>query len=213
MKASAKTGLEQFLTYRLHVLNKLAERGISERYQDKLGVTLPEARVIASVGSFGPFSIMELARHANLDKSQASRAAEALIKQGLVKREPSAEDGRVVLVSLTPEGRALYRKVMPIARKWNGDMFDCLDEQEKLAFGASARQDHQHDVGARGVSNGARTAGCRAQCESRGQCAFQLPVLRKPLRRNTPASKSVLSGALTVSAGGACILSCSARRA
>ncbi|TGT19431.1 MarR family transcriptional regulator, partial [Mesorhizobium sp. M3A.F.Ca.ET.174.01.1.1] len=52
MKDSAKAGLEQLLTYRLHVLNKLAERGISERYQDKLGVTLPEARVIASVGSF-----------------------------------------------------------------------------------------------------------------------------------------------------------------
>lgn len=135
MKASAKTGLEQLLTYRLHVLNKLSERGISERYQDKLEVTLPEARVIASVGSFGPFSIMELARHANLDKSQASRAAEALIRQGLVKREPSAEDGRVVLVSLTAEGRALYRKVMPIARKWNDDLFESLDEQEKLAFG------------------------------------------------------------------------------
>ncbi|WP_345814027.1 MarR family transcriptional regulator [Paraburkholderia sp. PREW-6R] len=135
MKDSAKAGLEQFLTYRLHVLNKLAERGISERYQDKLGVTLPEARVIASVGSFGPFSIMELARHANLDKSQASRAAEALIRQGLVKREASADDGRLVLVSLTPQGRALYRKVMPIARKWNGDLFECLDEQEKIALG------------------------------------------------------------------------------
>ncbi len=135
MKDSAKAGLEQLLTYRLHVLNKLAERGISERYQDKLGVTLPEARVIASVGSFGPFSIMELARHANLDKSQASRAAEALIRQGLVKREASAEDGRVVLVSLTAEGRALYRKVMPIARKWNGDLFDSLDEKEKRALG------------------------------------------------------------------------------
>ena len=135
MKDSAKAGLEQLLTYRLHVLNKLAERGISERYQDKLGVTLPEARVIASVGSFGPFSIMELARHANLDKSQASRAAEGLIRQGLVKREASAEDGRVVLVSLTAEGRALYRKVMPIARKWNGDLFVSLDEKEKRALG------------------------------------------------------------------------------
>jgi DNA-binding MarR family transcriptional regulator len=135
MKDSVKAGLEQFLTYRLHVLNKLAERGISERYQEKLGVSLPEARVIASVGSFGPFSIMELARHANLDKSQASRAAEALIRQGLVQREQSAEDGRVVLVSLTTEGRALYRKVMPIARKWNGDLFDCLDDEEKIAFG------------------------------------------------------------------------------
>jgi DNA-binding MarR family transcriptional regulator len=98
-------------------------------------VTLPEARVIAAVGSFGPFSIMELARHANLDKSQASRAAEALIRQGLVKREASTEDGRVVLVSLTPEGRALYRRVMPIARKWNGDLFNCLGEKEKLALG------------------------------------------------------------------------------
>jgi len=137
MKDSAKAGLEQFLTYRLHVLNKLAERGISARYQAKLGVTLPEARVIAAVGSFGPFSIMELARHANLDKSQASRAAEALIRQGLMQRRPSAEDGRVVLVSLTPEGRALYRKVMPIARKWNGDMFDCLDEDEQAALGAA----------------------------------------------------------------------------
>jgi DNA-binding MarR family transcriptional regulator len=135
MKDSVKAGLEQFLTYRLHVLNKLAERGISERYQAKLGVTLPEARVVASVGSFGPFSIMELARRANLDKSQASRAAEALIRQGLVQRQTSTEDGRVVLVSLTPEGRALYRKVMPIARKWNGDMFDCLDEREKAALG------------------------------------------------------------------------------
>ena len=135
MKASAKAGLEQFLTYRLHVLNKLAERGISERYQDKLDVTLPEARVIASVGSFGPFSIMDLARHANLDKSQASRAAEALIRQGLVQRQASEEDGRVVLVSLTAEGRALYKKVMPIARKWNVDLFDCLDEKEKVMLG------------------------------------------------------------------------------
>ena len=116
-------------------LNKLAERGIGERYQTKLGVSLPEARVIASVGSFGPFSIMELARHANLDKSQASRAAEALIRQGLVQRERSAVDARVVLVSLTVEGRALYRKVMPIARKWNGDLFDCLDERQKALFG------------------------------------------------------------------------------
>ena len=134
MKASAKAGLEQFLTYRLHVLNKLAERGIGERYQEKLDITLPEARVIASVGSFGPFSIMDLARHANLDKSQASRAAEALIKQGLVMREASEDDGRVVLVSLTAEGRALYRRVMPVARKWNEDFFACLDESEQVSL-------------------------------------------------------------------------------
>ncbi|RKP52619.1 MarR family winged helix-turn-helix transcriptional regulator [Trinickia fusca] len=135
MKAAAKAGLEQFLTYRMHVLNKLSDRGIGERYQSKLDITLPEARVIASVGSFGPFSIMDLAKHANLDKSQASRAAEALIKRGLIERATSSDDGRVVLISLTEAGRELFRKVMPIARKWNADLFGCLDEAELDALG------------------------------------------------------------------------------
>jgi DNA-binding MarR family transcriptional regulator len=135
MKAVNKAGLEQFLTYRMHVLNKLSERGISERYQAKLDISLPEARIIASVGSFGPFSVMDLARHANLDKSQASRSADALMQRGLLQRKASDEDGRVVVISLTDEGRALYRQVMPIARKWNADLFDCLDEGEKALFG------------------------------------------------------------------------------
>jgi DNA-binding MarR family transcriptional regulator len=65
----------------------------------------------------------------------ACRAAEALINQGLVQREASEEDGRVVLISLTVDGRELYRKIMPIARKWNVDLFDCLNEEEKAAFG------------------------------------------------------------------------------
>jgi DNA-binding MarR family transcriptional regulator len=133
--AAAKAGLEQFLTYRVHVLNKLSERGISERYHTKLDITLAEARVIASVGSFGPFSVMDLAKRANLDKSQASRAAEALMRRGLVQREASREDGRVVVISLTSEGRALCRKVMPIARQWNDDLFGCLNEAEKEVLG------------------------------------------------------------------------------
>jgi DNA-binding MarR family transcriptional regulator len=134
MKAPRRGGLDQFLTYRLHIVNKLSERVSSERFQAKLGITLPEARLIAAVGSFGPFSVMELARHANLDKSQASRAADALMRRGLMRRDASEDDGRLVLVSLTPEGRALYRRVMPIARKLNTDIFASLDERERNAL-------------------------------------------------------------------------------
>jgi DNA-binding MarR family transcriptional regulator len=134
MKGS-KAGLEQFLTYRLHVLNKLSDRGIGELYQTKLGISLPEARVIAAIGAFGPFSIMELARQTHLDKSQASRAAEALIRRGLVKRGTSHEDARVVLVALTREGVALNRRIAPIARKWNAELLACLSEHEQQAFG------------------------------------------------------------------------------
>ncbi|MCG1054724.1 MarR family winged helix-turn-helix transcriptional regulator [Mycetohabitans sp. B5] len=130
MTSANQSGLTQFLTYRIHVLNKLSERGISELYQRKIGISIAEARVIAAVGAFGPFSVMELARHANLDKSQASRAAEALMRRALLQRQASRDDGRIVVVSLTPAGRALYRKIMPIARRWNDDMFAVLGERE-----------------------------------------------------------------------------------
>jgi DNA-binding MarR family transcriptional regulator len=129
-----QTGLAQLLTYRLHMLTKRSDRGIGERYRLKLGISVPEARVIAAVGAFGPFSIMDLARRTHLDKSQASRAAEALLQQGLLARNASDEDGRIVLISLTADGRALYRKIMPVARKWNDELLACLSDTERDTF-------------------------------------------------------------------------------
>lgn len=129
-----QAGLDQFLTYRLHALTKRSDRGIAEVYRHKLDISLPEARVIAAVGAFGPFSIMDLARHTNLDKSQASRAAEALLRQGLLERSASEEDGRIVLIALTTDGRALHRKIMPIVRKWNESLLTCLSDSERQTF-------------------------------------------------------------------------------
>jgi DNA-binding MarR family transcriptional regulator len=77
---------------------------------------------------------MELARHTNLDKSQASRAAEALLRKGLLERSASDEDGRIVLIALTVDGRALYRKIMPIVRKWNEGLLVCLSDSERQTF-------------------------------------------------------------------------------
>ncbi|MBJ9709903.1 MarR family winged helix-turn-helix transcriptional regulator [Burkholderia gladioli] len=127
-------GLDQFLPQRLHTINKLTDRASGELYRDKLGITLPEARVISSVGAFGPFSIMELARHTHLDKSQASRAAEALILQGLLSRTTSDEDGRVVVIALTREGAALNRRIMTLARRWNAELAERLTENERGAL-------------------------------------------------------------------------------
>ena len=47
---------------------------------------LSEGRCLAAVGAFSPLSVNDLAAQANLDKGQASRAAQALLDQGLVRR-------------------------------------------------------------------------------------------------------------------------------
>jgi len=51
--------------------------------------------------------MLELATHLELDKSSMTGLVSRAEKRGLVLRSPSPHDGRGVLVSLTPAGRAL----------------------------------------------------------------------------------------------------------
>ncbi|WP_394777925.1 MarR family winged helix-turn-helix transcriptional regulator [Undibacterium sp.] len=121
-------------TYRLHTLTKQADRGTDALYQDKLGLGLSECRVLLTAGFFSPVSVKDLAARANLDKSQASRSTEALIKKGLLVKEPNQQDGRGVVISLSGEGAGVYRKCMALANRRNEDLLSVLDEEEQKAF-------------------------------------------------------------------------------
>jgi DNA-binding MarR family transcriptional regulator len=57
-------------------------------------MSFSECRCLAAVGSFAPLSINDLAFRANLDKGQASRAAQVLVDQKLVRKTTSPEDAR-----------------------------------------------------------------------------------------------------------------------
>lgn len=55
--------------------------------------------------------LRELAEHSLLSQPSLSRMVERLADAGWVTRAPAAEDGRGVVVTLTPEGAALQREV------------------------------------------------------------------------------------------------------
>ena len=78
----------------------------------------------------------DLARLANLDKANASRAADSLVARGLVAKAASATDGRGVALSLTREGRALWRRVMKLIERRNAEVFGCLTAAELKALDA-----------------------------------------------------------------------------
>lgn len=80
-------------------------------------------RVLAGVGAEHDLSIiqirllgvlrdrqpgmLELGGHLGLDKSSMTGLVSRAEKRGLVRRSPSPQDGRAVVVSLTPQGREL----------------------------------------------------------------------------------------------------------
>ncbi len=53
----------------------------------------------------------ELAERLRVEPSTATRAVQRLVNAGLARRTTSPEDGRVVQVEITPQGRGVYEAV------------------------------------------------------------------------------------------------------
>ncbi|MGE8686891.1 MAG: MarR family winged helix-turn-helix transcriptional regulator [Achromobacter sp.] len=127
--------LERFLTYRLHVLNKITDRDTNRAYLAECGIPLGEARCLAAIGRYAPLSVKDLARAANLNKGQASRSAQALVDRGLVEKTHSESDGRGVVLAPTPAGVAQYQRIIDLIARRNDEIFSCLDADEQQALG------------------------------------------------------------------------------
>jgi DNA-binding MarR family transcriptional regulator len=126
--------LDRSFTYRLHVLHKLTDMQTQRAYEHELGMTLSDGRALSVIGAFGPLSVNDLAFKSNLNKGQASRAAQSLVEQKLVDKDASGADGRGVVLSLNNKGKKLFGKVMALVERRNLEILSALssDEQKQL---------------------------------------------------------------------------------
>ena len=134
--AQPSDALDRTLTYRLHLLHKLTDADSQGAYPEHTGLTLSDGRCLATIGQFEPLSVKDLAAQSNLNKGQASRAAQALVEQGLVRKEDRPDDGRGVVLSLTPAGCKLFKRTMQLIAQRNEDIFGCLNAKEQAALSA-----------------------------------------------------------------------------
>jgi DNA-binding MarR family transcriptional regulator len=123
--------LDRSFTYRLHVLHKLTDMQTQRAYENELGMTLSDGRALSVIGAFGPLSVNDLAFKSNLNKGQASRAAQSLVEQKLVDKDASGADGRGVVLSLNTKGKKLYKRVMVLVEKRNLEILSILSAAEQ----------------------------------------------------------------------------------
>lgn len=124
--------LDRTLTYRLHQLHKLTDADSQSIYPERTGLSMSDGRCLTTVGTFEPLSVKALAIKANLNKGQASRAAQALVDLGLVLKVDHPDDGRGVVLSLTPAGRKVFKRAMDMVAQRNEQIFGCLSDKERL---------------------------------------------------------------------------------
>jgi DNA-binding MarR family transcriptional regulator len=123
--------LDRSFTYRLHVLHKLTDMQTQRAYETELGMTLSDGRALSVIGAFGPLSVNELAFKSNLNKGQASRAAQSLVEQKLVDKDASGADGRGVVLSLNIKGKKRYERVMALVERRNLEILSALSNVEQ----------------------------------------------------------------------------------
>ncbi|WP_119353607.1 MarR family winged helix-turn-helix transcriptional regulator [Azohydromonas sediminis] len=122
--------LQQFFPYRLAVLAEAVSRAIADVYGERFDLTRDEWRVLAALAG-GPMKTGDVIAHTTLDKMQVSRAVTRLEAHGLVEREQVASDRRARVLRLTPAGRALFRRIAPLARAREAFLLDALDADER----------------------------------------------------------------------------------
>jgi DNA-binding MarR family transcriptional regulator len=125
------TPLDRTLTYRLHQLHKLTDMDSQSVYPERTGLSMSDGRCLTTIGTFEPLSVKALADKANLNKGQASRAAQALVDQGLVLKADHPGDGRGVVLTLTPAGREVFERAMAMIHQRNQEIFGCLTDKEQ----------------------------------------------------------------------------------
>jgi DNA-binding MarR family transcriptional regulator len=107
--------LDDFLPYRLSIASNAVSDAVASAYRTLFGLRIPEWRLIAVLAEGGNMSQQALCGRTRMDKVTVSRAAIALAERGLITRASNPEDQRSHLLTLTPEGSALYEQVSPKA--------------------------------------------------------------------------------------------------
>jgi DNA-binding MarR family transcriptional regulator len=72
-----------------------------------------ELNVVDILGKFGSTSMGELARRTFISPANTTRTVKGLERRKLVARSRDANSDRSVIVALTPNGQALFRKCYP----------------------------------------------------------------------------------------------------
>jgi DNA-binding MarR family transcriptional regulator len=129
--------LGAFLPYRLAVAAARVSRAFADRYRLEFGLSIPEWRLIAHLAAAsGPVAMRDIQARVDMDKSKVSRAAARLQSGGLVVKAGNPADRRSLTLSLTPEGRALVARLVPVADAFQAELLDRLGP-EGAALGAA----------------------------------------------------------------------------
>jgi len=122
--------LPSFFPYQLTQLQVKVSNAIADIYTGKFDLSRQEWRILATLGESTQLSAKQLGQQTNLEKMPASRAINKMLKQDLIAKSLDKSDKRSSLLTLSNDGKALYQRLAPLAKKREQELLSVLDNKE-----------------------------------------------------------------------------------
>jgi DNA-binding MarR family transcriptional regulator len=132
--------INEFLTFHLLRLASIAKGSVTREYLEPAGLSVPEWRLLATVVVFSPVPFADVTAMTTMDKGQVSRTLRSAQAKGYVATELVPVDRRTesgissssrVVVTITPLGREVYEKVMPVAQRYQVGLIELMNPDER----------------------------------------------------------------------------------
>jgi len=113
----SKLDLGNYLPYLINRVGFAMVEGFTADALKQHGLSIDMWRVLAALSNNGGQRQVDLSSMTSIDVSTMSRLVSRLIRAGLVSRSRSEKSSREVVVELSPKGRALVARLIPIANR------------------------------------------------------------------------------------------------
>ena len=109
--------LGNYLPYLINRVGFALVEGFTAGALTPNGLSIAMWRVLAALSNRGEQRQIDLVDMTSIDASTMSRLVTRLVRMGLVTRSRSATSNREVVVELSPKGRVMVQRLIPIAKK------------------------------------------------------------------------------------------------
>ena len=123
-----------------HLMRRAQQRHLSVFAGVVPELTTTQFAALAKLAELGALSQNQLGRATAMDAATIKGVVGRLVARRLVATAPDGGDRRRLVVTLTPEGRAVYDRVMPQAVEATRRTLEPLAPEERAAFVALLRR-------------------------------------------------------------------------
>ncbi|MEO7775574.1 MAG: MarR family winged helix-turn-helix transcriptional regulator [Steroidobacteraceae bacterium] len=133
--------VEDFPTFLLWRLANVAKSNVTKKYLERFKLNLPEWRLLAMVTMYSPMPFGEVTARSSMDKGQVSRTLHTISARGLVfvqpvggKKSRNSSTSPRIEVSVTAKGKALHRRIVPVAQYHQMKLLTLMTERERQVY-------------------------------------------------------------------------------